>query len=304
MKQSKRKILLITILSILFLFSLGKGIEEKIRYQDKITLTQFAPQTQRQTMGYMLKTDQNKIIMIDGGTIGDSEHVKSILKQNGGIVESWYLTHAHDDHFGVLLDILTDENSGIEIHNICLNLNPEEWYKQNDPERYYNYKIANLFDALERVPEKIHVVQNREEKTIDNLNFKILKVASPEILENAGNNQSVAIKVSNRKKSILFLGDLSEQAEDEFIQQNSDEIDCDVVQMAHHGQAGVTFKTYELIRPEICLWPTPDWLYDNNIGEGYNTANYQTIETRKWMEELGVKKNYVAKDGDLTIQIY
>ena len=306
MNQQKRKSFIVVGMSILFLVILAKGIDYSIRYEDRIRITQFAPQTPRQTMGYMLKTNKNNLIMIDGGTIGDSEHVKSFIKENGGVVESWYLTHAHDDHFGVLFDILSDENSGIVIHNIYLNFNEEEWYQENDKNRYDNFCIAALFDVLEKeeVHKKIHVVEKGEERTVDNLNFKILKVASPEIVENAGNNQSVVIKVSNRNKSLLFLGDLSEQAEEELIYHNLEEIDCDVVQMAHHGQAGVTLKMYEYIRPKICLWPTPDWLYDNDLGQGYNTAGYKTIETRKWMEDLGVKKNYVAKDGDLSLEIY
>ena len=33
--------------------------------------------------------------------------------------------------------------------------------------------------------------------------------------------------------------------------------------MAHHGQDGVEMDVYRVIKPEICLWPTPDWLWDN-----------------------------------------
>ena len=30
---------------------------------------------------------------------------------------------------------------------------------------------------------------------------------------------------------------------------------------------------------------------------------WKTFETRSWMEELKVKRNYVAKDGDITIKV-
>jgi len=105
-------------------------------------------------------------------------------------------------------------------------------------------------------------------------------------------------------KSMLFLGDLGPEEEKDFVNSNLDEIDCDAVQMAHHGQKGVTKETYEKISPKVCFWPTPDWLYDNNRGEGFNTAEYKTVETRTWMEELGVKENIVAKDGNQEYRIW
>ena len=163
-----------------------------------------------------------------------------------------------------------------------------------------------LLDVLKKdgVKEKVHIVQNREEIAIDNLIFKILKITSPEVTVNAGNNQSLVIKVSNMFKSMIFLGDSGEEVEENLVNHNLDEIKCDAVQMANHGQAGVSEFTYNAIDPEICFWPTPEWLWDNNKGEGFNTAEYKTIETRAWIEYLGVKENYIAKDGDITVKIW
>ena len=105
-------------------------------------------------------------------------------------------------------------------------------------------------------------------------------------------------------KSMIFLGDSGEEVEENIVNYNLDEIKCDAVQMAHHGQAGVSEFTYNAIEPKICFWPTPEWLWDNNKGEGFNTAEYKTIETRAWIEYLGVKENYIAKDGDITVKIW
>lgn len=43
--------------------------------------------------------------------------------------------------------------------------------------------------------------------------------------------------------------------------------------------------------------PTPDWLWDNDSGAGKGSGPWKTLETRSWMEELGVREHIVAKDG-------
>ena len=302
MNKKLKKILIIFLFLIATVGCVLLGV--KTRFDNGIVVTQFAPQTTRQSMGYMLKTSENRIIMIDGGTEGDTEHVKKAIIDNGGIVDTWFLTHAHDDHYGVLLTLLSEMDSNIQINNIYLNLNSEEWYKENDSARFDHIKL--LLDVLKKdgVKEKVHIVQNRDEIVVDNLIFKILKITSPEVTVNAGNNQSLVIKVSNMFKSMIFLGDSGEEVEENIVNHNLDEIKCDAVQMAHHGQAGVSEFTYNAIDPKICFWPTPEWLWDNNKGEGFNTAEYKTIETRAWIEYLGVKENYIAKDGDITVKIW
>ena len=298
-----KKIVLILLILIVTLGCIALGV--KRRYDKGILVTQFAPKTDRQSMGYMIKTDQGKLVMIDGGTRGDTSNVANEIIANGGVVDYWFLTHAHDDHYGVLLSILKNPSKyNIEIKTICLNFNEESWYIANDSSRYEDIKEMLAMLRTEEVRDKIHIVQNREEIPLDNLIFTILRTPNPEQKENSGNNQSVVIKVTNMYKSMLFLGDLGPEEENDFVNGNLDEIDCDAVQMAHHGQKGVTKETYEKISPKVCFWPTPDWLYDNNRGEGFNTAEYKTVETRTWMEELGVKENIVAKDGNQEYRIW
>ena len=113
----------------------------------------------------------------------------------------------------------------------------------------------------------------------------------------------MVIKFKIKKTTLLILGDTGAQSSQKLLDSQQEKLKSDIVQMAHHGQAGATKELYEAINPKICLWPTPEWLWNNDAGEGYNTGNWLTIETRSWMEELGVKKDYVAKDGDITISI-
>ena len=83
---------------------------------------------------------------------------------------------------------------------------------------------------------------------------------------------------------------------------NPGALQADIVQMAHHGQQGVGRNVYEVVKPTICLWPTPIWLWENNNGGGLNSGNWRTLEVRGWMRQLGVKTHVVAKDGDQVLR--
>ena len=67
--------------------------------------------------------------------------------------------------------------------------------------------------------------------------------------------------------------------------------------MFHHGQAGVNEDVYKVINPKYCLWPTTDWLWKNE------SSVYKTDETKKWVENLNVKKNYIANKGLISIPL-
>ena len=78
-----------------------------------------------------------------------------------------------------------------------------------------------------------------------------------------------------------------------------DLLDCDICKMSHHGQSGVTKEFYQAVNPEICLWPTPTWVWNND----HETIVLQTTEVRGWIEEIGVEKNYVSWQGSQVIYL-
>ena len=59
-----------------------------------------------------------------------------------------------------------------------------------------------------------------------------------------------------------------------------------------------------MIRPKLCLWPTPDWLWENDasVFQGPNPGPWKTLETRSWMEHLGYKWHAVMKDGEYVVK--
>lgn len=290
----KKFILIIPIIVLIIFGTIGI-----LKNKNETILIQLSAQGQRQMMGYIIKTENEKIIVIDGGTIDDTNNLINHINELGGKVDYWFITHAHDDHAGAFLEIVN--NTEIEIDNIYVSLNSADWYIENEEARSEFSK--NLINIVEnsRIAEGVNAPNVNDVIEIDNLKIDVLKVCSPEVTENAGNEQSMVLKFNTNDTSILFLGDIGTEGSDWLIENQKDKLKSDIVQMSHHGQNGASEELYEIISPDICLWPTPEWLWNNDNGGGYSSGNWTTLETKGWMENLNVKEHYVSKDGDLSV---
>ena len=112
---------------ILILFLVSVLSINFAKYKNGIELTQLCDNTPKQMMGYIIKTKNDEVIVIDGGEPGDAENLKNQISQNGNKVDYWIITHPHIDHMGAFMEIA--QNTDIEIGMIITTLNDEQWYK-------------------------------------------------------------------------------------------------------------------------------------------------------------------------------
>lgn len=289
-----------TILIALIVFIVGIRLYQ---YANRLELIQLGNQSSSQMMGYVLKTSDNKVVVIDGGTKADTQNLEEQIKQYGGKVDAWFLTHPHKDHVGAFVEIISEESS-IEIEKVYVTLNTLEWYQTNEPSR--KEEIETFFSKIgqESIKEKIQEVALGQVIQIGNLRCEILGIKNPEITNNAINNSSMVIKMYINDKSLLFLGDTGVESSQKLLKnQSKEKLKATIVQMAHHGQSGAIEELYQTIKPQICLWPTPDWLWENDAGNGKNTGPWKTLETRAWIEKLKVKQHVIQKDGNCKMEI-
>lgn len=297
------KQLIYKIIIIIFVLLLVTGIVKILDYKNSIELCQLKDNGTSQMMGYIITTKNNNTIVIDGGTQDDTENLVEQIKNKTGKVNYWFITHPHKDHASTLIDIV--KNTDIEIDHIYVTLNDIEWYKKNDPNRFG--EINDFFDILknDKISQKVEEVELNQNIMIDNIRCQILGIKNPEIVTNATNNSSMVIKMQVNNKNIIFLGDSGKESSEKLLKiQSNEKLRADIVQVAHHGQNGGTEELYKIINPTICLWPTPEWLWNNDSGNGEDSGPWKTKETRKWIESLKVKQNIIEKDGNKTIRIW
>lgn len=244
---------------------------------------------------YVFRMNNGAIAVMDGGVKEEADYLRGFLAALGNRVDIWFITHPHPDHIGALTEILKDPK-GIKIEKICHSeFSPA--FREKEPD--YRKAADEYYESLRKsgIPV-INVTEPGKILRLDKTDFKILAVTNEDITINPYNNSSMVIRVCDAKKSMLFLADCGKEEGDRLLNGPfRKDLDCDYLQMAHHGQKGVSKNFYRTIKFKACLWPSPSWVYNNDVGKGYNTHTFETVEIRNLVDSLGIKENYVGCIG-------
>ena len=258
--------------------------------------------TKAQLLSVIIETGQGGLIVVDGGWRENSEYLLSQLKAKGGHVQAWLLTHPDTDHVGALAEILYQHSGEITIDGVYYSFLEDSWYQQKDAN--VADMVSYLKGALTRLPAEALHGDITAGQIIEAGPAKIQVLNQAYQMKNDFvNNSSVAYLVSLNGTNVVFLGDLAKSGGEQLLADvDLRSLGCDIVQMSHHGQNGVGYEVYKALRPKICLWPTPQWLWDNDNGGGAGSGYWKTMETRNWMVRLGIEAYYCIKDGDQVIE--
>ncbi|WP_291967277.1 ComEC/Rec2 family competence protein [Maribacter sp.] len=246
-------------------------------------------------MGYIIKTDDDKIIVIDGGDSNISDLLYNYILQLGGTVHYWVITHPHKDHAGALNSILSKNKIDITIENFIHSRLDLELIRVHEK---LSYSFANeLYTRIDKTDIHQELPLFGDVLSLGNgVNLNVLGIKNPKILINHVNNSSLVFQVKSKTKSVLFTGDLGVEGGEVVLNNNEfTSLQSTFIQMSHHGQDGVSKEFYTAVSANIALWPTPKWLWENNIdAKGYDSGPWKTLIVKRWMNELGVKRNIVA----------
>lgn len=282
--------------------------------------------TESQMMGYLLVTEQGRMIAVDGGTEGDTRAFVELVQHFGGYIDLWILTHPHSDHVGVFWSLM-DTPAPIAVDCVCYSPAPAGFDTVEDTDRKGD--IKRFQEAVGHCGYPVRILTPGDLFIQDQVEIEILRVADARCRKDYINNLSVVFKVTEKFKenakrripgetekqspfTMIFLGDLGWTQGDRLLECCSDRpgiLRADAVQMAHHGQWGVEENVYQAIGPRWSFWPTPDWLWTNTPkGAEHGSGPWRTLETRGWMERLGacpvtsLESHTIFDTGDETVR--
>ena len=260
-------------------------------------------QTISQSLSILVNDGYGNLVVFDGGRVEDADYLCDIIKDNGGVVKTWFITHIHDDHIGALYKILIDKRTDIEIKELYYNFASFDWYYEkmgNDAGIYYLFEnaIKDYNDNLKSInKEGMQILDKNTTKNIDYM-YKGENTINISILNNLYmldqdpiNNTSIVYYVSmlNNKANMMIFGDLGYEGGNklfEFLDRNDDVnlakniYSSHILVLAHHGQNGIDPELYKKFKPKVIVWPTSNDIYANTHGR------YYTNDTKKVLSKI------------------
>lgn len=241
-----------------------------------------------QSMGYRVTTG-SYTLAIDGGMPHDAPALAAAI---GTKVNAWVITHPHIDHVGALTTILRTRPD-ISIGTVYGSLPSVAWVRQYEPAAEAD--LVNLLAALAARNIPVTPLTLGQRLYLGGLQVDVLGVANPDLTVNAVNNSSVALRVAGNNRGVMFLGDLGPEGGRKLLAgPTASLLPSDTVQMAHHGQNGVTREVYVAIGARTYMWPTPRWLWDDDNGGGVGSGPWDTLTVRGWTSQLGATRHVIA----------
>ncbi len=259
------------------------------RKKGHFSLMQISSATDTIGESYLMKTAGGKVIMVDGGFASDVPILRGHLMEAGGHVDLWFITHPHEDHMEALATILQDMQ-GITIDKVVYSRLPDEYLNCEPGSADHARGYYKAMDNHGGGTDFLDIHRGGQRFDIDDVGVMVLGVADISRKSHNFNNQSMIVRVWDDVKSVVFLGDAYIECGDDLLAEYKDYLNCDYLQMAHHGQNGCTEEFYKSIEFRACLWPTPSWVWE----PAPEHTHLKTRDTRRWMDEKGITEHHVS----------
>ena len=254
-------------------------------------------------MSYILRTQENSFIVIDGGMDGQGEEttIYNLMAEQSGmekpVIAAWILTHPHNDHIGAVSDFITKYGSKIVPELIIFNFPDEDILctAGNDCDAK---SCGVIRQALSGKWKECRFVKPHtgQKLLISGVEIEILHTAeevypdTQAMLRNNANSMVFTMKTAGR--SILITGDISYTYGTEMLAWYGNELKCDILQVIHHARTHGSIEIYKAAAPTVALWPT-----SKASDEEYGSRNYNV-----WLRN-NVPYNVYCYNGTATVNL-
>ncbi len=221
-----------------------------------------------------------KVMIIDCGSQNSNTDFVRYIKENvlnskkNNYIDFLVLSHADEDHVGGAEKLLKNFDVGV----------------------VYMPKVSSDTVVYQRlvscVENKVEFVVCGDEFEIERNNYfvKFFDVLNTD----DGNESSQLVKISAFGTSFIFTGDMSKETEKDYIQIYGEELDSDVLKVAHHGAKLSTCQEFiDAVTPDYAVL---------SVGEG-NIYDHPNDETILRLSSAGAKIVRTDQSGDVLFAV-
>ncbi len=254
---------------------------------------------QQNGMCIIYRLSDGSFIIVDGGHHGNSgiyaaniikalrEQSKDYAKTDAEItIAAWIISHPHTDHFGTLMNEYK-QFTKFNFERIMCNFWPEAAFEtaQKTTSSFATglYKNYNKTVSVAREIGVDYVVPHVGQVWwFGDTAFEFLYTIESYLptVANAFNTSSIIFRsittdASGKKTTAIITGDATGYAFNICNKMYKNELQCDIMQVAHHGGGtggsnNGTQSAYSLMKPSVILWPVGANYFPNVEKNTYN----------------------------------
>ena len=216
------------------------------------------------------------------GNVGqESRRLYQILKKfnqraDGRIViAAWFLSHDHPDHYNVIHNFAEEFSGRVTLENFVVSI-PDDM----------DYSAKGLYSDLKKYGSGLKLIHPHSGQILRfcNTSFEILYTHEDfyptedfPIDPSSINELSIVMRMTVDGQTVLFPGDMEEDASGIVCSMYGDYLKSDIIQISHHGYnlSGGTKDFYNLVDPAVILWPTS---VNNYTSWRYSEVNQHVLK--------------------------
>ncbi len=238
----------------------------------------------------VVNKEDGTLIVIDGGDAVNEETVRKAIKENGGHVTAWIITHYHQDHVDAFNAIYKDPQ-GITIDDIYVTpLDSDTFHavaKEWDDVDSYDTFMSLTADAT-----NVHPVARGDKLSFGNMTitfFNAFDSVVKDYTEDIPNDDSLVFKMDTGDRSMLICGDCHTSHMAQYLTDTyGDALSADILQCGHHGNNSMPTDSgfYEAVSPEVAIFDCPDWVM--------TSPEYTAGALAGYLRDKGIRVCYFA----------
>ena len=236
-------------------------------------------------MCLIIQCADNSFFLVDSGhyfQFNDNDRIYKFMRERTPagqkvVVCGWLITHAHTDHISKLIDFLKYNTDDVIIEGFYQNLLPCD-YEREDDNHEETEVAAKLFRALEDYPAPVYKLHTGMRFYVRNLTFDVLSTHEdiyPAYLDDY-NDSSTVVMLEAEGSRVFIPGDAAVLAGAKMERRFGETLQCDVVQVAHHGHTGLSEHCYELLRGDTVIFPVTRVMFEQDMPR--HAANRRAVE--------------------------